>query len=197
MQPSAIIADISTPKNWLEAITNMRLLTIEDANEEVQLRQKSTTVKVFGRELAQFCEALIEQMLREKGIGLAAPQMGVFQRIYVSQVDEKKPPLVAINPVITPAAQLREYGEEGCLSVPGIAADIERWAAIDVRMQDPYGKTVTLHLEGLDAVCFQHENDHLEGVLFIDYLSRSQLRKLRKQLAKQQKNAAPSTGSGK
>ena len=190
MQP--ITADISTPEAWLKAITNMRLLTIEDENEEVQLRQKSTTVKVFGRELEQFCRALIEHMLREKGIGLAAPQMGVFQRIFVSQVDEKHKPLIAINPVITPAARIREYGEEGCLSVPGIAADIERWAAIDVRMQDPYGKTVTLHLEGLNAVCFQHENDHLEGVLFIDYLSRSQLRKLRKRLAKQQKDSAPS-----
>ena len=188
MQP--IITDISTPEAWLEAIPNMHLLTIEDENEEVQLRQKSTTVKIFGRELAQFCQMLIEYMHHEKGIGLAAPQMGVFQRIFVSQVEDNKPPLIAINPVITPATRLRESGEEGCLSVPGIAADIERWAAIDVRARDPHGKTVKLHLEGLDAVCFQHENDHLEGVLFIDYLSRSQLRKLRRRLAKQQQNSA-------
>ena len=188
MQP--IITDISTPEAWLEAIPNMRLLTIEDENEETQLRQKSAPVTIFGQELEQFCQILVEHMHCEKGIGLAAPQMGIFQRIFVSQVEEDKAPLIAINPIITPTARLRESGEEGCLSVPGIAADIERWAAIDVRAQDPYGKTVKLHLEGLEAVCFQHENDHLEGVLFIDYLSRSQLRKLRRRLAKQQQNSA-------
>ncbi|WGK70168.1 peptide deformylase [Candidatus Haliotispira prima] len=180
-----IFTEVQTAREWLEIIPQMRLLTIESEQDETDLHRRSAEVTMFGKELAQFCLILLEHMREEQGIGLAAPQMGVFQRIFVSQVNEGQEPLIVINPLIQPAEESKETGEEGCLSVPGILADVERWPAIDITAQNPYGKTFKLHLEGMDSICFQHENDHLEGTLFIDYLTRSQVKKVRKHFAEQ------------
>ncbi len=181
----AIFTEVQSPQDWLDIIPQLRMLTIASEQDEVDLRRKSTEVKIFGKELAEFCQALQQEMRKAHGIGLAAPQMGVFQRVFVSQIDPEREALIAINPQIRPVAESKEFGEEGCLSVPGISAQVERWPAIKVRAQDPYGKSFELYLEGIDAICFQHENDHLDGILFIDYLSRSQQRKIRKYFAEE------------
>ena len=177
---------IYKPQDWLDIISQMRLLTIESEADEKDLHCKSMEVTIFGKELQQFCHAMVEHMQAQRGIGLAAPQMGVFQRIFVSQTNEGQAPLIVINPMIQPASDTKYSGEEGCLSVPGIYADVERWPEIDIVAQDPYGKAFELHLEGINSICFQHENDHLEGVLFIDYLSRSQLKKVKRYFLEQQ-----------
>ncbi|MEM9423491.1 MAG: peptide deformylase [Spirochaetota bacterium] len=176
---------IHAPQDWLRIIPQMRLLTIESAEDEKSLRNKSLDVTVFGKELDEFCLYLVEQMHAKGGIGLAAPQMGIFQRVFVSQTNEEEAPLLIINPEIEPVVSEKASGEEGCLSVPGIYADVPRWPVIDITARNPYGKTFQFRLEGMDAICFQHENDHLEGVLFTDHLSRTQLKKIRKHFADQ------------
>ncbi len=177
---------VHKPQDWLTLIPQLRLLTIKSEQEEEKLRYKSAEVGIFGKELKQFCQALVEHMAAEKGIGLAAVQMGVLQRIFVTQLDESQPPLIVINPVIQPTSVIKELGEEGCLSIPGIYADVERYPSVELKAQNPYGKTFKLYLEGLDAVCAQHENDHLDGILFTDYLHRSQQKKVMKHFKKQQ-----------
>ena len=176
---------ILTPQDWRDIIPKMNLLTVESKEEEIQLHYKSHKVLIFGRELEQFCQALVEHMSINQGIGLAAPQMGVFQRVFVLQTDQAKNPLIVINPLIKPVSDSKNWGEEGCLSIPGIYGEIERWPIIDITAQDPYGKTFQLRLEGIDSICFQHEDDHLNGILFTDYMSRSQQRNIKKYFAEQ------------
>ena len=133
---------------------------------------------------------MFETMYEAPGIGLAASQVDVHQRFMVIDVSEDKGrPLVFINPTITARSGEQVY-QEGCLSVPGIFADVTRANEITVQALDRHGQPFELAIDGLLAVCVQHEMDHLEGKLFVDYLSPLKREMVRKKLAKQRKLAA-------
>ena len=133
---------------------------------------------------------MFETMYEAPGIGLAASQVDVHQRFMVIDVsEEKNRPLVFVNPEILERAGEQVY-QEGCLSVPNIFADVTRANEITVRALDRHGKSFEMHVDGLLAVCIQHEMDHLEGKLFVDYLSPLKREMVRKKLAKAKRQAA-------
>jgi peptide deformylase len=133
---------------------------------------------------------MFETMYAAPGIGLAASQVDVHQRFMVIDVsEEKNRPLVFVNPQITARSGEQVY-QEGCLSVPNIFADVTRASEITVVALDRHGDRFELSVDGLLAVCIQHETDHLEGKLFVDYLSPLKREMVRKKLAKQRKHAA-------
>ncbi|MEO8019471.1 MAG: peptide deformylase [Pseudomonadota bacterium] len=155
-----------------------------------RLRTKAKPVEVFDAALAQLAEAMLETMYAAPGVGLAATQVDVHKRLIVMDVSEgKTEPRVFCNPEV-----LAEDGlgitEEGCLSVPGIFDEVERAVTVRARAQDVSGKTFEIDLEGLAAVCLQHEMDHLEGKLFVDYLSDLKRERIRKKLDKDRKERA-------
>ena len=130
---------------------------------------------------------MFETMYAAPGIGLAASQIDVHQRFMVMDVTEEKDrPLVFVNPLITARTGEQVY-QEGCLSVPGIFADVARADRITVQALDRHGQPFELDIDGLLAVCVQHEMDHLEGKLFVDYLSPLKREMVRKKLVKQRK----------
>ena len=132
---------------------------------------------------------MFETMYEAPGIGLAASQVDVHQRFMVIDVSEDKSrPLVFVNPEISERSGEQVY-QEGCLSVPGIFADVTRANEITVRALDRNGQPFELAIDGLLAVCVQHEMDHLQGKLFVDYLSPLKREMVRKKLAKQRKLA--------
>ncbi len=132
---------------------------------------------------------MFETMYEAPGIGLAASQVDVHQRFMVIDVSEEKDrPMVFVNPEIVSRDGEQVY-QEGCLSVPGIYADVTRANEIDVRFLDRDGRPQELRVDGLLAVCIQHEMDHLEGKLFVDYLSPLKREMVRKKLAKARKQA--------
>jgi peptide deformylase len=132
---------------------------------------------------------MFETMYEAPGIGLAASQVDVHQRFMVLDVSEDKSrPLVFVNPQILARAGEQVY-QEGCLSVPGIYADVTRAERIRVQALDRHGQAFALDVDGLLAVCIQHELDHLDGKLFVDYLSPLKREMVRKKLAKQRKLA--------
>ncbi|KLD70632.1 peptide deformylase [Xanthomonas pisi] len=133
---------------------------------------------------------MFQTMYEAPGIGLAASQVDVHKRFMVIDVSEEKDaPQVFINPEIV-TRQGEQVYQEGCLSVPGIFADVSRADAITVRYLDRQGKAQELSTEGLLAVCIQHEMDHLDGKLFVDYLSPLKREMVRKKLAKMRKHVA-------
>ena len=138
----------------------------------------------------QLFDDMFETMYEAPGIGLAASQVDVHQRFMVIDVTEDKSrPLVFVNPSIT-ARQGEQVYQEGCLSVPGIYADVTRSDVITVEALDRNAQPFTLEVDGVLAVCIQHEMDHLEGKLFVDYLSPLKREMVRKKLAKQRKQAS-------
>ena len=138
----------------------------------------------------QLLDDMFETMYAAPGIGLAASQVDVHQRFMVIDVsEEKNQPQVFINPEIT-ARDGEQVYQEGCLSVPGIFADVTRADRITVQYHDRHGQVQTLDADGLLAVCIQHEMDHLAGKLFVDYLSPLKREMVRKKLAKQRRQAA-------
>ena len=147
-------------------------------------------VEVFDDELKAFVEDMTETMYSANGIGLAATQVNVHKRLLVMDISEEQDqPRVYINPqVLTRAGE--QIHEEGCLSVPGIYANVKRAEDITIKAQDVDGNTFEERLEGLHAVCIQHEMDHLVGRLFVDYLSPLKRNMVRKKLEKQRKAAA-------
>ncbi|MEO8010840.1 MAG: peptide deformylase [Dokdonella sp.] len=154
-----------------------------------RLRTKAQPVTVFDGELRQLVADLFETMYDAPGIGLAASQVDVHKQLIVLDVSEEKTaPMVLINPRIVEQSGSQVY-QEGCLSVPGIFADVERADSIRVEAQDAEGKPIKVAAEGLLAVCIQHEMDHLIGKLFVDYLSPLKRELVRKKLAKQRRNA--------
>ena len=133
---------------------------------------------------------MFETMYDAPGIGLAASQVDVHQRFMVIDIsEEKNQPQVFINPELSDKAGEQVY-QEGCLSVPGIFADVTRADEITVRFLDRQGQPQELRADGLLAVCIQHEMDHLDGKLFVDYLSPLKREMVRKKLAKQRKHVA-------
>jgi peptide deformylase len=155
------------------------------------LRQKSIKVEKVSDELRSLMDDMIETMHAAPGIGLAAIQVGVPKRVIVidlSREDEKKNPLYFVNPEIISNSSIDAVYEEGCLSVPGQFAEINRPDKCKVKFLDYNGKEKILDAEGLLATCIQHEIDHLEGILFIDYLSKLKKTMIVKKLSKQKKS---------
>ena len=151
-------------------------------------RQKSIEVESVGKEEQKLMDDMLDTMYDANGIGLAAIQIGVPKRIIVMDIaknEEKRSPLYFVNPVIkNKNSELSTY-EEGCLSVPNYFAEIDRPKKCDVEYLDYNGEKKILNAEGLLATCIQHEMDHLEGVLFIDYLSKLKKTMIIKKLSKQ------------
>jgi peptide deformylase len=137
------------------------------------LRQRAREVEDFDGALADTIDKMYATMYKSHGIGLAAPQVGLSQRIVVVDVsDYDGPKMALINPKILSKSQSKEWEEEGCLSIPGIRAQVERSTKIRVRTQDPEGKTSEFTARGLFARVIQHELDHLDGILFTDHVSQ-------------------------
>ena len=151
------------------------------------LRQVSQPVKNVGKEEQELMDDMLETMYAANGIGLAAIQIGVPKRIIVmdlSKDENKKDPRYFVNPIIKNKDKLRSTYEEGCLSVPNQFAEIDRPKNCEVEYLDYYGQKKILKAEGLLATCIQHEMDHLEGILFIDYLSKLKKSMIIKKLSK-------------
>lgn len=154
-----------------------------------RLRTKAQPVTEFGPDLARLVDDMLETMYEAPGIGLAATQVNVHRQLLVLDVsEEKNQPHVFCNPRLLAKDGIQTY-QEGCLSVPGIFADVERANRITVEAEDAAGKTFTLEADGLLAVCIQHEMDHLTGRLFVDYLSPLKREMVRKKLEKQRRSA--------
>jgi peptide deformylase len=154
-----------------------------------RLRTIAKPVEQFDAPLRQLVDDMFETMYAAPGIGLAATQVNIHQRLLVLDVSEDHTrPMVFINPEILRAEGHQVY-QEGCLSVPGIFADVKRAERVSVRALDRDGQPFELEAEGLLAVCIQHEMDHLAGKVFVDYLSPLKRELVRKKLAKQRKLA--------
>ncbi|KTG16921.1 MULTISPECIES: peptide deformylase [unclassified Guyparkeria] len=149
-----------------------------------RLREIARPVDSFEPALSELVDDMFETMYQERGIGLAATQIDEHRRLFVADVSEDRSGALAfVNPEIL-ASEGTVESEEGCLSIPGINETIARAERIRVRAQDAKGKTFEQDLEGLLAICFQHELDHLEGRLFIDYLSPLKQQRIRKKMQK-------------
>jgi peptide deformylase len=157
------------------------------------LRRKAKAVTKFGRELQTLIDDMIETMRQAPGVGLAAPQVGISERLavieYVEEDDEETEPAhegvevtpkspkpkqlyVLINPEIVKASEEKVMGIEGCLSIPGLVGEVERHEALQVKALNRHGKPIKLKVDGWLARIFQHEIDHLNGVLFTDLAQR-------------------------
>ena len=154
------------------------------------LRKKSLLVDQVDGDMQKLMDDMLETMYLAPGIGLAAIQVGVPKRVIVLDIarkDEPKNPMYFINPeIITKSKDSLAY-EEGCLSVPGQFAEITRSSNCYIKYVDYYGQPQELKTEGLLATCIQHEIDHLEGILFIDYLSKLKKTMIVKKLSKEKK----------
>jgi peptide deformylase len=154
-----------------------------------RLRTRARPVTEFDDELRRLVADMFETMYEAPGIGLAATQVDVHKRLLVMDVSEDRSrPMVLINPEIL-EAEGEEEMDEGCLSVPGCYEPVRRAGKIRVRARNEHGETFEIEAEGLEAVCIQHEMDHLEGKLFVDYLSNFKRERIRKKLEKQKKQA--------
>ena len=139
------------------------------------LRQQSKPIEQVDAEITRLADDMLDTMYDAPGIGLAAIQIGVPRRMLVIDVareGEEKQPLVFINPEIVASSDERSVYEEGCLSIPDYYAEVERPATVSVKYLDRDGKEQTVEADSLLATCLQHEIDHLNGVLFIDHISR-------------------------
>ena len=154
------------------------------------LRKKSENLEKVDDELKKLLDEMLETMYAAPGIGLAAVQIGILKRLIVidiSKENEKKNPLFLINPKIISKSESTSIYEEGCLSLPGHFAEIERPAECKVKYLDYNGKEKEITAKGLLSTCIQHEVDHLDGVLFIDYLSKLKKDMIVKKLIKHKK----------
>ena len=152
------------------------------------LRQVSLPVKKIGKEEQVLMDDMLETMYMAKGIGLAAIQVGVPKRIIVIDIgnrDKEKEPMYFVNPIIKNKNSEHSIYEEGCLSVPNQFAEVNRPSSCEVEYLDYNGNKKILKASGLLATCIQHEMDHLEGILFIDYLSKLKKMMIVKKLSKQ------------
>ena len=166
----------------------MAILNILNYPDE-RLRTVAKPVDEVTVEIQQLTDNMLETMYAAPGIGLAATQVNVHQRIIVMDIsEEKNQPLVLINPEIVEKDGEQEF-DEGCLSVPGIYETVQRAEHIKLRALNREGEEFEMEAHGLLAVCIQHEMDHLMGKLFVDYLSNLKRQRIRKKLQKQQKLA--------
>ena len=157
------------------------------------LRQISKPVNSVGKEEQKLMDDMLETMYDAKGIGLAAIQIGIPKRIIVMDIgnrDKEKEPMYFVNPIIKNKNSKHSTYEEGCLSVPNQFAEIDRPRECEVEYLDYNGKKKLLKADGLLATCIQHEMDHLEGILFIDYLSKLKRSMIIKKLSKKKSTSA-------
>jgi peptide deformylase len=151
------------------------------------LRAKALAIDVFDDELRREVEDMGHLMTDAIGIGLAATQLGRLRRLLVYRVEHDSPIIALVNPVLEWSSKEDETGEEGCLSLPGVAVDVERPLHVRVRAQDEHGDVTLIEASGLEARVIQHEMDHLDGVLILDRTSREQrknaVRALRERVA--------------
>lgn len=156
-----------------------RILQATDPRDEAVLRKKSSKVRRFDPALERLIADMIETMRAHRGVGLAAPQIGVLQRVIVAELPAEKPGqeetprrsgtlFVLCNPEITSSSPEEQVGEEGCLSLAGWYGEVARAQAVEVRFQDRHGRRKKMRAEGYLARILQHELDHLEGILFTD-----------------------------
>ena len=150
-----------------------------------RLRTKAKPVTVVNDAIRTLASDMLETMYAAPGIGLAASQVDKHIQLIVMDLSEDRDdPLVFINPKITPLSDETQPYEEGCLSIPEVYEKVDRSAKIKIDALDLQGKPFTLEAEGLLAVCIQHEMDHLDGKLFVDYLSPLKRQRIREKLAK-------------
>ena len=167
----------------------LTILTILEFPDE-RLRKVAAEVKTVDSNIRKLVDDMLETMYHEKGVGLAATQVNVHQRVIVMDVSENKDqPLCLINPEI-----IEKYGtkerEEGCLSVPTFFEKITRVERVKVKALDRNGETFEFEATDLLAVCVQHEMDHLQGKLFVDYISALKRQRIKKKLEKMHKQEA-------
>ncbi len=152
-----------------------------------RLRLKAKEVTDFDVSLRTFVSDMFETMYEAPGIGLAATQVNVLKRLLVMDVSEEKDdPLCLINPEII-EFEGEEEGDEGCLSIPGFYEVVKRYEKIKIKAKNVQGESFEFSAEGLKAVCIQHEMDHLDGKLFVDYISSLKRTRIQKKLEKQKK----------
>lgn len=173
-------------------MSKLKVLRFPDA----RLRTVAKPVEAVDDDVRKLVSDMYETMYDKAGVGLAATQVNVHRRVVVTDcpVEEDKPkPITFINPQIVSKSADFEISQEGCLSVPEIYADVERAKTVVIKAQNEQGETFEMECEGLLAVCIQHEIDHLDGKLFVDYLSaakrnliRDKMKKYEKKLAKEQ-----------
>ncbi len=171
---------------YVQTMAILKILEFPDP----RLRTKATPVEAVDDSLRALIADMFETMYAAPGIGLAATQVNVHQRLLVADISpDKNAPHVLINPVI-----LEKDGvtvtDEGCLSVPGYYEEVERAEHIKVRFLNRDGDEIEMEADGLLAVCIQHEIDHLDGKLFVDYLSEAKRQRIRKKLLKEQRQQA-------
>lgn len=165
----------------------MAKLTILEFPDE-RLRTKAAPVEAVDDEVRRLVDDMLETMYDARGIGLAATQVDVHRRIIVIDVsDDQSQPLVLINPEYTPIGEEREPMQEGCLSIPEYYAEVPRALRVHLKALDRNGQPYEMEADGLLAHCIQHENDHLEGVLFVDYLSPLKRDRVMKKMQKRHK----------
>jgi peptide deformylase len=156
-----------------------------------RLHKVAKPVTEFDEKLRALVADMLETMYESQGVGLAATQVDVHQRLVVMDTsEERNQPVVLINPEITWASEERVKGEEGCLSVPGIYDGVERAVSVKVKAADEHGQVRELGAEGLMAVCVQHELDHLMGKVFVEYLSPLKRNRIKTKMLKAQKDSA-------
>ena len=167
-------------------VVKMAKLTILEFPDP-RLRTKAQPVTDFGAELQKQIDDMFETMYAAPGIGLAATQVNIHKQLIVIDVSEDNDqPLVLINPEFVEKRGVEEM-EEGCLSFPGVYAKVQRANEVRIKFQDRHGKAQEIDTGELLAVCIQHEMDHIEGKLFVDYLSPLKRDRIRKQLEKKQR----------
>jgi len=167
----------------------MAILEVLNFPDE-RLRTVAKPVEAVNDEIRQLVSDMFDTMREEKGIGLAATQVNRHVRVVVMDVsDDQDEPRVFINPEIV-SKEGSTISEEGCLSVPGNYAKVERAEKVTVKALDEKGEAYELNADGLLAICIQHELDHLQGKLFVDYLSPLKRQRIRKKLEKEARQAA-------
>ena len=153
-----------------------------------RLHKVAKPVTEFDDKLRTLVADMLETMYKSEGVGLAATQVDVHQRLVVMDTsEERNQPTVLVNPEITWSSAERIKGEEGCLSVPGIYDGVERAVAVKVKAADEHGTVRELEAEGLMAVCVQHELDHLMGKVFVEYLSPLKRNRIKTKMLKAQR----------
>ena len=158
------------------------------------LKSRATTVDRFDDTLRNQVARMVGIMSDAFGVGLAAPQLGISQRVLVYRVGQDAPVIALVNPEVEWSGKETEPFEEGCLSIPGVEVEVERPVHVRVRARDEHGDERTVEASGLEARVIQHEIDHLDGVLILDRTSRDQrkqaMRELRERLAEDERSAA-------
>ena len=158
---------------------------------DLRLRKKASPVTEFNETLSKTIDDMFETMYAAPGIGLAATQINLHKQLIVIDIsDNKDEPLVFINPQIEIIDQTPEEYDEGCLSVPGYYETVSRPRLVRVKALDRHGQPFEIETDGLLATCIQHENDHLNGKLFVDYISTLKRERIRSKLVKAQKESA-------